>query len=237
MESRRWSVKKNKKHPSSCGFLMDQLALVQDGTPLMKKLKATGLNCHLVSLVLLVKHEVGVVLVHFNMTVFRIRRFTCIFDLRLQSRVSSASCCSDDLLQINLHLSPGSVLWVRRYETILSVLTSTVLASFLALWQAARLFVRFVGSIVFSLRTSRCRDRTESSGECLEVVVSAQFCSNSQFSLMLWQKDIVRFFRRGRSPRMTLDYTWELMNKRFAAPLWVLKSSEKVCPKETEGVF
>lgn len=55
---------------------------------------------------------------------------------------------------------------------------------------------------------------------------------------MLWQKDIVHFFRQGRSPQITLEYTWELMNKRFAAPLWVLKSSaEKVRPREAEGVF
>lgn len=39
------------------------------------------------------------------------------------------------------------------------MLTSTVLASFLALWQAASLFVWFVGSVVFSLQTSRSRVR------------------------------------------------------------------------------
>lgn len=55
---------------------------------------------------------------------------------------------------------------------------------------------------------------------------------------MLWQKDIVHFFRQGLSPHMTLDYTREQMNKRFAASLWVLSSSpEKVRPREAEGVF
>lgn len=65
---------------------------------------------------------------------------------------------------------------------------------------------------------------------------SLVFCFS--FAFMLWPKDIVHFFRQGLSPRMTLDYTWELRNKRFAALLWVLSSSpEKVRPREAEGVF
>lgn len=155
-ESRRGSVeKKQKKHPSSCGFLMDQLALVQDGTLLTKKLKATGLNRHLLSLVLFLKHEMGDVLVHFNWRCSESGSLRASSTSDLKSRVSLASCCLDDLLQINLHISPG----------LFSGCKDT--KRYCPCWQAMfwRLFwlfgshhlPRLFGSVAFSLKTSRCK--------------------------------------------------------------------------------
>lgn len=126
---------------------MDQLALVQDVTLLTKKLKATGLNHHLLSPVLFLKHEMGVVLVHFN--------WRCSESGSLRASLTSDSVQSvTGLLLFGWFASnlfayfPWFVFWMQRYKTILSVLTSNVLASFLALWQAPPTKAVWVGCVL-----------------------------------------------------------------------------------------